>query len=121
MEKTEITCHAELLERIQYLKSDKLRQEEHLKRSFQDIVFNFGLSSLMNRPVNVHAEEDNFLLRLVRGSLNMAFNFVINLVFGKHQKLKLFLSSLLVPAFSALLVNRNIARIMVVVRRFFVR
>jgi hypothetical protein len=111
MEKTEITCHAELLSRILYLKSERLRQEEDLKRSFKDFAFNFDPASMMRGSMNERAQERNVLFKLVKVGLNMASNFVIDQVLGKRRSFKGFLSSLLVEEFSALLINSNIVKI----------
>lgn len=118
MRKTKITCHAELMERIQCLKLVKIDQEEAIKSSFKDFAFNFDLTSMMNGSVSESAEEENVLFRLVRVGLKRTSDFLIDQILGKRSSFNGFLRSLLADEFSILLINRNISKIIFIVNRF---
>jgi hypothetical protein len=96
MGNTDITCHADLLERIAYLKSEKIRQEEGLKSSFRNLVPELSLSSfMMNGLARVRSNEKSILPRLVRILFDLVYPFLLNRMVGKRGKFKSFLCSLL--------------------------
>jgi len=118
MEKTKITCHAELLERIQCLKLVKINQEEDIKNSLKDFAFNFDLTSMMNDSVSGSGKEENVLFRLVRVGLKRISDFLIDQILGKRRSFNGFLRSLLADEISAMLINCNISKIIFFVNRF---
>ena len=118
MEKTKITCHAELLERIQCLKLVKINQEEDIKNSLKDFAFNFDLTSMMNDSVSGSGKEENVLFRLVRVGLKRISDFLIDQILGKRRSFNGFLRSLLADEISAMLINCNISKIIFIVNRF---
>lgn len=118
MEKTKITCHAELLERIQCLKLVKINQEEDIKNSLKDFAFNFDLTSMMNDSVSGSGKEESVLFRLVRVGLKRTSDFLIDQILGKRRSFNGFLRSLLADEISALLINCNISKIIFIVNRF---
>jgi len=118
MEKTKITCHAELLERIRCLKLAKIDQEEDIKSLFKDLAFNFDLTSMMNGSTSGFAEKGNVLFRLVKVGLKRTSGFLIDQILGKHRSFNGFLRSLLADEISVLLINCNISKIIFIVNRF---
>ena len=118
MNNAEISCHAELASRINYLKSEKLRQEEELKRTFKGLAYNFGPASMVMNFMNGREGQHKVLFNMVKGGLKMSFNFLIDWFLHRRRSSKGFLRSLLVEEFFILLVNSNVSKIMSLVNGF---
>lgn len=106
------------MERIQYLKSEKLRQEDAIKRSFKDLVQNFDLLSMIRGPVKERTEDRSILKRVVRVGFSTLSRFLINMFMGKRRDFKTFLKSLLLQEFSALMLGFDFSRAVSVVSGF---
>lgn len=94
MEQTEITSYVELLERIRFLKVEKLNIEEKIKKSLLSLVFDFNLVSLVRDSANGYAKDSNVFSRLVHFVLTMARTFIVGRLIGKRRCVKEFLSLL---------------------------
>lgn len=118
MENAVISSYAELTSRINYLKSEKIRQEEELKSTFSEISASLNLFSLINGSLNKRTEKKNVFFNLIKVGLTMGSSFIIDKILGKRRSFKGFLSSLLMEGFAALLINLDVLKIISAVNGF---
>ena len=101
-----VTNHAELLLRIEALKTDRMVQKEELKLTFSilastlDFVSMFKGNAAKEQPANI-----------VKTGVNMALELIIDMVLGKHRSLKGYLSAILVEKFTKVLIDNNLIEI----------
>jgi len=118
MEYAVISSYAELTSRINYLKSEKIRQEEELKSTFSEIFASLNLFSLMKGSLNKSTEKKNVFFNLIKVGLTMGSTFIMDKIIGRHRSFKGFLSSLLMEGFTALLINLDVLKIISAVNGF---
>lgn len=118
MENAVISSYAELTSRINYLKSEKIRQEEELKSTFSEIFASINLFSLINGSLNKRKEKKNVFFNLIKVGLTMGSSFIMDKILGKRRSFKGFLSSLLMEGFAALLINLDVLKIISAVNGF---
>lgn len=102
---TAITNHTDLVLRITHLKASKLRQEEDLKHIFTTIVGTMNPISILKDSIHELAENKAIQLDLTKVGLDIATNFIIDMVLGRNRSIKGFLSSVLVEKLSGSFIN----------------
>ena len=109
MENTEIISHAELLLRIKYLKSEKLRQEDEIKDKVKSLAFNVGLFSFFKGTSNAGNGKKNIFLNLINIGVGNLAGYAIDKILGKKPNFRNIMRSTLLEAFSILLINLNVS------------
>ena len=118
MENAVISSYAELTSRMNYLKSEKFRQEEELKSTFSEISASLNLFSLIKGSLNKRTEKKNVFFNLIKVGLTMGSTFIMDKILGKRRSFKGFLSSLLMEGFAAILINLDVLKIISAVNGF---
>jgi hypothetical protein len=118
MENAVISNYAELTSRINYLKSERIRQEEELKSTFSEISASINLFSLINGSLNKRTEKKSVFFNLIKVGLTMGSTFIMDKILGKRRSFKGLLSSLLMEGFTALLINLDVLKIISAVNGF---
>lgn len=109
MGKTEITGSESLLEQISLLKAARTEQEEALTQSFNDLtLLVFNPAKAIMAESNEKQSGKRELINISKIILNMGTDYIIEQSFGKRQKLKNFLSSVMIELISIPLINSGI-------------
>lgn len=108
MENKAIVNHSELLVRLTELKLEKGVQEISLKYSFTEFVETFDFFSLFQTNPSIK-EQTNSLTTM---GLNMATNFIIDLILGKNNSVKGYLSAMMVKRFTSQIINNNMIHVL---------
>ncbi|MDO9152937.1 MAG: hypothetical protein Q7U47_04390 [Paludibacter sp.] len=116
MENTTIKNHAELLQRIEVLKTDRNYRKEELRFTFNKLVSLLDLISIFKKTPEKEQPID-----IVKTGVNMAINLIVDLIFGKHRSIKGYLSSVLVEKFTTILIDNNLINIISGINSFFHR
>ncbi len=118
MEKKEISNYSELTLRIEYLKLEKIKQEEELKVTFKEFVNTLDPILMMKQSLHKLAEDKEVQVDLTRVGVSIGVNYIINKILYKSNNIKGFLSSVLVNLLSTALTIENISKIINVVTNF---
>ena len=111
MENNKISNYSELILRIEYLKSEKVKQEEELKVTFKEFVKTLDPIEMMKQSLHKLAEDKEVQVDLTRVGVSIGVNYLINKILYKSNNIKGFLSSVLVNLLSSALTNENISKI----------
>jgi hypothetical protein len=109
--------HAELLSRITYLKTLRIKQEEDIKEQFQNAAFRFGLSSMFKGTAG-KTTGSSIYLRMLGVGFRSLTNFFIDQIRGRRGNFKSFLRSMVADEFLTFLANADYSRWLSVIRGF---
>jgi hypothetical protein len=112
MEDIEISGSVTLTLKIQLLKAEKSAKEVEISQTFKELtqlIFNplYSAKEIIVEPRNGRRE----LIDLTKIVLNMGTDYIIEQSFGKRQKFRHFLASIMVEIVSTPLINRNISKL----------
>lgn len=107
----EVTNYPELLSRIEYLKIEKIRQEEELRHLFSEFVNTLNPITIVKESLHKLVEDKQVKVDFVKAGLNIGATFLIDLVFGRQRSVKDFLSSTVASKISTALINTNFSKI----------
>lgn len=121
MENREISGSVTLALQITLLKAERMGCEEALDRSFNELtqlIFNPVLTLKEVRFEQQDRKRD--LLNLTKMVLNMGTDYLIEQSFGKRQKFREFLTSIMVELASTPLISKNITKIVAKISNQFI-
>jgi hypothetical protein len=109
--KSNITDHATLIQRISQLKEDKKIQERALKHS-ANIAFNsLNPLNMLKQSLHGFVEDKDVKSDLLKAGVTLGANFLIDKSLGKYRNIKGFLSSVLVESISTPLIYSGLSRL----------
>jgi hypothetical protein len=111
MENSAITGHKELVWRIEQLKIEKIRQELELKLTVNEFVNTLNPVTMVKESLHELAEDNTVQVDLIKATLNIGANFILEHLIGKHPNMSGLLSSVLVENISSLLINNNVSKL----------
>ena len=111
MENSAITGHKELVRRIEQLKTEKIRQELELKYTVKEFVNTLNPVTMVKESLHELAEDNTVQIDLIKATLNIGANFILEHLIGKHPHMSELLSSVLVENVSNLLINNNVSKL----------
>jgi hypothetical protein len=112
MSNREITGSESLTLQILQLKEERTIHEEELSRTFNELkqlIFNPGLTVMEKRFE--HQDRKRDLINLSKVVLNMGTDFIIEQSFGRRQKFRAFLTSIMMELASSPLINKKISKL----------
>ena len=112
MENIEISGSVTLTLQIMLLKAEKSAKEVEINQTFKELTQllfspSYSIKETLYEPRNGRRE----LIDLTKIVLNMGTDYIIEQKFGKRQKFRDFLASIMVELVSTPLINRNITKL----------
>jgi hypothetical protein len=85
MESTTIDSYAELLLRIEYLKAEKVKQEEDLKKVFSEFVDTLNPLLMVKQTIHKLAADGQVKRDLTTAALNVGVTFLVGRMLGRNR------------------------------------
>jgi hypothetical protein len=94
MTNTVISNHEDLLIQIEYLKTEKLKQELGLKASFNEFFVAVHPVNIIKKTLSDLANDNEIKHKVVRAGLAIGTNYIVNYILAKQKILQQFLNPL---------------------------
>ena len=115
MQHLQVSVHAQLHSRIAYLKTNKLHQEQHIQKTFNELVSDLSPTVLLKRTLKELAADSSVQFDVIKMGLYATTNFFIDKIVGRNESLKGFLSAVMVENFTNSFISGSASQIVPVI------
>ena len=88
MANTDNSAHAQLISRIEQLKSNKASEEQRIKSTVKELTSNFSPSSIIKTAIHDLAADSRVHYDLTRMTLYTGTNYVLDKLIGKNKPVR---------------------------------
>ena len=88
MANTDNSAHAQLISRIEQLKSNKASEEQRIKSTVKELTSNFSPSSIIKTAIHDLAADSRVHYDLTRMTLYTGTNYVLDKLIGKNKPIR---------------------------------
>ena len=111
MDASTISCHGDLLKRIDELKAVKAEQEEIISIQFKDLKSSLNIGTIVKESVAQIANDKDTRKDLMKIVASNGANFIIEKFLGSNNSIKRYLGSILAEKVSNTFIGNLIAKI----------